>query len=64
MWDLCRALGRNEGILLTPAECIPKPKGMYWRTSERKVEQLKEVDARTQADDAGILDSIKRSVQG
>lgn len=61
-WDLRRALGCNEGFLCLPAEFIAKPKGMHWRTFERKVEQLKEVDARALASAQAMLGRIERSV--
>ncbi|WP_288076954.1 hypothetical protein [Pseudomonas sp.] len=61
-FDLRRALGCDEGFLIRPAELIRKPKGMHWRTFERKVEQLKEVDARALADAAAMLGIIERKV--
>lgn len=61
-WDLRRALGCNEGFMSLPAEFIAKPKGMHWRTFERKVEQLKEVDARALAGAAAMLGIIERKV--
>lgn len=61
-FDLRRALGCDEGFLIRPAEFIRKPKGMHWRTFERKVEQLKRVDARALGDSIARLDSIKRSI--
>lgn len=56
-----RALGRKEGFLSLPAEFIPKPKGMHWRTFGRKVEQLKEVDARALAEAAALIEGIERT---
>ncbi|UVE16816.1 hypothetical protein NVV93_14600 [Pseudomonas sp. LS44] len=56
------ALGCDEGFLFTPAEFIPKPKGMHWRTFERKIEQLKQVDARALEDAAAMLASIERGM--
>lgn len=61
-FDLRRALGCDKGFLFLPAEFIPKPKGMHWRTFERKVEQLKDVDARALADAAAMLGIIERKV--
>lgn len=61
-FDLRCALGCDEGFLIRPAEFIRKPKGMHWRTFERKVEQLKEVDARALADAAAMLGIIERKV--
>ena len=61
-WDLRRALGCDEGFLCLPAEFIAKPKGMHWRTFERKVEQLKEVDARALASAQAFIGTIERSV--
>lgn len=61
-WDLRRALGCDEGFLSLPAEFISKPKGMHWRTFERKVELLKEVDARALADTQAMLGSIERKI--
>jgi len=60
-WDLRRTLGRKEGFLSLPAEFIPKPKGMHWRTFGRKVEQLKEVDARALAEAAALIEGIERT---
>lgn len=62
-WDLRRALGCDEGFLFLPAEFIPKPKGMHWRTFARKVEQLKEVDARALADAQAMIGSIQRGLR-
>jgi uncharacterized protein YjiS (DUF1127 family) len=61
-WDLRRALGCDEGFLALPAEFIAKPKGMHWRTFERKLNQLKRIDARALADVGVVLDSIKRRI--
>lgn len=61
-WDLRRALGCDEGFLFTPAEFIPKPKGMHWRTFNRKIEQLKRVDACALSDTGAMLASIERSI--
>lgn len=60
-WDLRRALGCDEGFLSLPAEFIRKPKGMHWRTFERKVEQLKEVDARALGAAQAMLAGIERT---
>jgi len=62
-WTLRRALGCDEGFLSLPAEYIRKPKGMHWRTFERKIEQLKRVDARALAEARAMLASIERSVK-
>ena len=61
-WKLRTVLGCPEGFLSLPAELIPKPKGMHWRTFEQKVEQLKRVDARALADAGAMLASIERSL--
>ncbi|GAB3471305.1 hypothetical protein [Azotobacter salinestris] len=61
--ELRRALGCREGFLIRPAELIRKPKGMHWRTFERKIEQLKQVDARALAEARAMLASIERSVK-
>jgi len=61
-WDLRRALGCNEGFLCLPAEYIAKPKGMHWRTFERKVEQLRRVDARALGAAQAMIGSIERKV--
>jgi hypothetical protein len=60
-WDLRRALGGDEGFLSLPAEFISKPKGMHWRTFNRKVEQLKEVDARALGAAQAMLAGIERT---
>lgn len=60
-WDLRRALGCDEGFLSLPAELIRKPKGMHWRTFNRKVEQLKAVDARALAGAQAMIASIERT---
>ncbi len=60
-WDLRRALGCDEGFLSLPAEFIRKPKGMHWRTFNRKVEQLKEVDARALGAAQAMLAGIERT---
>lgn len=60
-WKLRRALGCDEGFLSLPAEFIRKPKGMHWRTYYRKIEQLKQVDARALAEAGAMLASIQRS---
>ncbi|MBX9756574.1 MAG: hypothetical protein K2X80_17575, partial [Pseudomonadaceae bacterium] len=60
--SLRRALGCNEGFLLTSAECIAKPKGMHWRTFDRRLDQLKRVDAVALADAVAMLAIIDRSV--
>lgn len=57
------ALGCDEGFLSIPAQCIPKPKGMHWRTFNRKIEQLKAVDGRALGDARALLDKIERSTQ-
>lgn len=57
---LRHALGCDEGFLSVPAAFIPKPKGMHWRTFDRKIEQLKAVDARALGDAIAILDSFQR----
>ncbi|WP_236225678.1 MULTISPECIES: hypothetical protein [Pseudomonas aeruginosa group] len=57
---LRHALGCDEGFLSVPAQCIPKPKGMHWRTFERKIEQLKAVDARALGDAIAIIGSFER----
>ncbi|SFB31738.1 hypothetical protein [Azotobacter beijerinckii] len=62
-WDLRRALGCQEGFLIRPAELIRKPKGMHWRTFGRKIEQLKQVDARALDDARAMLASIERGVK-
>lgn len=59
-WALRQALGCDEGFLCLPAEYIPKPKGMHWRTFERKIQQLKQVDARALADASAMVASIER----
>ena len=59
-WKLRRALACNEGFLFTPAEFIPKPKGMHWRTFRRKIAQLKRVDARALSDAGAMLASIEQ----
>lgn len=59
-WKLRSALGCPEGFLTFPAEFIPKPKGMHWRTFEQKVEQLKRVDAAAWADAGPMRESIER----
>ncbi len=61
-WDLRRALGCTEGFLSTPAEYICKPKGMHWHTFQRKLEQLKRVDARALSDTGAVLASIERRI--
>ncbi|WP_254797457.1 hypothetical protein [Geopseudomonas aromaticivorans] len=61
-WDLRRALGCDEGFLSLPAEYITKPKGMHWRTFERKVEQLRRVDARALGAAQAMLGTIERKV--
>lgn len=55
------ALGCDEGFLSVPAECIPKPKGMHWRTFNRKIEQLKEVEGRALTSIAAMLGMIERT---
>lgn len=59
-WKQRSALGCPEGFLTLPAEYIPKPKGMHWRTFEQKVEQLKRVDAAAWADAGPMRESIER----
>lgn len=60
--DLRLALGCDEGFLCLPAEFIPKPKGMHWRTFERKIDQLKEVDARALGAAQAMIAGIERKV--
>jgi len=62
-WKLRSALGCPEGFLTFPAECIPKPKGMHWRTFEQKVEQLKSVDASAWADAGVMFESFERRME-
>jgi hypothetical protein len=62
-WKLREALGCDEGFLSLPAEFIRKPKGMHWRTFERKIEQLKRVDARALDEARALLASIEHSVK-
>jgi len=59
-WALRQALGCDEGFLCLPAEYIPKPKGMHWRTFNRKIQQLRQVDARALADASAMVASIER----
>ncbi|MDC7827331.1 hypothetical protein PQS90_19420 [Pseudomonas sp. BLCC-B13] len=59
-WALRQALGCDEGFLCLPAEYIQKPKGMHWRTFERKIQQLKQVDARALADTSALITSLER----
>lgn len=59
-WKLRSALGCPESFLTFPAEYIPKPKGMQWRTFDQKVEQLKRVDAAAWADAGPMRESIER----
>lgn len=33
-----------------PAKCIPKPKGMHWRTFARHIERLKRVERQALGD--------------
>lgn len=61
-WRLRRALGCNEGFLFTSAECIAKPKGMHWRTFDRRLDQLKRVDAVALADVVAMLAIIDGGV--
>ncbi|WP_253277096.1 hypothetical protein [Pseudomonas fluorescens] len=56
------ALGCPGGFLSMSAEAIPKPKGMHWRTFDRKLKQVKRVDARALADAGALLVSIERSL--
>ncbi|WP_236658355.1 hypothetical protein [Pseudomonas knackmussii] len=56
-------LGCDEGFLSVPAECIPKPKGMHWRTFNRKIAQLKAVDGRAWGDARALLDRLERRVR-
>ncbi len=59
-WKLRSALGCPEGFLTIPAEYIPKPKGMHWRTFEQKVEQIKRLDAAAWTDAGPMRESIER----
>ncbi|WP_260456030.1 hypothetical protein [Pseudomonas baetica] len=59
-WSLRRRLGCDEGFLSMPAEYICKPKGMHWRTFNRKIALLKQVDAGALADAEAMLASIDR----
>lgn len=61
-WGLRRALGCDEGFLSLPAEFITKPKGMHWRTFNRKVEQLREVDARALAAAQTFIATLERKL--
>lgn len=61
-WSLRRALGCDEGFLCLPAEFIPKPKGMHWRTFNRRLDQLKRVDAVALADAGAMLAIIERGI--
>ena len=60
--SLRRALGCDEGFLSLPAEFITKPKGMHWRTFNRKVEQLREVDARALAAAQTFIATLERKL--
>ncbi|EJM25133.1 hypothetical protein PMI22_00479 [Pseudomonas sp. GM21] len=59
---LRRSLSCPGGYLSIPAELIPKPKGMHWRTFGQKVKQLKRVDARALVDAGALFASIERSL--
>jgi hypothetical protein len=59
-WSLRSLLGCDEGFLSIPAEYICKPKGMHWRTFNRKIVRLKQVDADALADTETMLASIDR----
>lgn len=60
--NLRYALGCDEGFFCLPAECIQKPKSMHWRTFNRRLEQIKRVDAVALADAGAMLAIIERSV--
>lgn len=59
-WTLRQALGCDHGFMCLPAEYIQKPKGMHWRTFEKKLEQIKQVDGRALAEVSAVIDSIER----
>jgi hypothetical protein len=59
-WNLRRLLGCDEGFLFIPAECIRKPRGMHWRTFNRKIALLRQVEACALADIQAVLASIER----
>lgn len=58
-WRLRQALGCDEGFFCLPAEFIPKPKGMHWLTFNRRLDQLKRVDAAALVDAGAMLASIE-----
>lgn len=41
---LRRTLGCSKGVLCLPAELIQKPKGMHWRTFDKRIAQVKAAD--------------------
>lgn len=59
-WELRRALGCDEGFLSLPAQLIAKPNGMHWKTFERKIQQIKRVDAQAMADAVVVISSLER----
>jgi hypothetical protein len=61
-WKLRVALGCEENFFCAPADSITKPKGMQWRTFKRKVDQLKQYDARALADAGAMLATIERKL--
>lgn len=62
-WDLRRALGCEVGFLSAPAEYIQKPKGVHWRTLDRKIAQLRHIEGRALDDGASILAGIDRKLR-
>jgi len=61
--SLRNALGCEEGLFCLPAKCIPKPKGMHWRTFNRRLDQLERVDAVALADAGAMLAIIERGMR-
>jgi hypothetical protein len=57
-WSLRDRLGCYEGFLSIPSEYISKPKGMHWRTFNRKIALLRQVDACALANIQAVLASL------
>lgn len=61
-WDLRHRLGTDFGMYEIPAEAIPKPKGMHWRTFRRKIALLERVERKAYAVSMAVLTSIEQKL--
>jgi len=61
--QLRRTLGCSKGVLCLPAELIQKPKGMHWRTFDKRIAQIKEADELALGSALATLGSLESKLE-